>query len=497
MKLLLLIAFLTLVFASSGTLAFEKVFGGPELDRGVYVSPTQDSGYIVVGYSQSFGQGDEDIYLVKTDSAGELMWTRTIGGTDEDNGWAIREIADGFILAGFTKSFGAGGYDFYLVKTDATGEVVWSETYGGPDDDRCWALALTGDGGYLLAGETASSGAGERDFFIVKTDSRGGEDWSRTYGGKRDDRCFAVALVSDGGYMLAGQTYSEGAGDRDVYIVKISASGDLQWSQTFGGPASDVGHYIVRTSDGAFVVTGYTTSFAPAGDDPYLIKIDAQGKTHWTRVLAMDGVNHTLTGEQATDGGFFLVGFSEYPARRVVGAVVVKTDPEGNLDWYRNIMSTDYGESFGYTVRATSDGGCIFTGHTTVNSAGNRDLMLVKVANRDSARVDVVAAGYPDSDPTEIKVRLHNGTTGEVISGYPCTFYLQALNAGAWSEVYRRDCSHEKWSADIIQAGEVAERSLPFSPAEYGGYSAYRVMIEITGPETGSQVLLSNEFFLD
>jgi hypothetical protein len=361
------------------TVGFERVIGGPDLDRGVFVSPTRDGGYIAVGVTRSFGFGGEDVYLVRADSAGETLWSRTYGGSDEDNGWSVHETRDGFILAGFTNSFGAGEFDFYLVKTDPNGELVWSNTYGGEGNDRSWALALTNDGGFVLVGETTSSGAGEEDCLLVKTDSLGAELWSRTYGGERGDRCFSVTGTDDGGYVLAGQTYSEGAGDRDVYIIKTKANGEPEWTRTFGGADSDVGHYVTRVSDGNFLVTGYTTSFATRGDDPYLIKIDARGSIEWTRVLPMEGVNHTLTGEQAVDGGFFLVGFSNYEERGATAALLVKTDSEGRVDWHEDVLPTSNGHSFGYTVRATLDGGCVFTGHTTVNSAGNLDLLLVKV----------------------------------------------------------------------------------------------------------------------
>jgi hypothetical protein len=378
MRILLLAAVITSGADSHSAAAFERVFGGPDLDRGVYVSPTKDGGFIAVGVTKSFGKGDEDVYLVRTDSNGEFLWSKTYGGSDQDNGWSVHETPDGFVLAGFTKSFGGGGFDLYLIKTDSDGELDWSKTYGGESDDRSWALALTSDGGFVLVGETTSSGAGEEDCLLVKTDSLGRESWSHTYGGKKGDRCFSVAQADDGGYVLAGQTYSEGAGDRDVYVIKTKANGELEWSKTFGGEASDVGHSITRASDGSFVVTGYTTSFATIGDDPYLIKID-----QWTRVLAMEGTNHTLTGEQAADGGFFLVGFSEHREKKTNAALLVKADSEGHLDWYRDVLLTNTGRSLGYTVRAMPDGGCVFTGHTTVNGAGNLDLLLVRVQDED------------------------------------------------------------------------------------------------------------------
>jgi hypothetical protein len=292
---------------------FEKTVGGQDDDRGVFVSPTRDGGYIAVGVTSSYGEGQEDVYLVKTDSAGEVQWTKTYGGPENDQGWSVRETPDGYVIAGFTQSFGNGEFDFYLIKTDLDGESKWSETYGGEGNDRCWAFALTNDGGFVLAGETTSMGAGKEDFCLVKADSLGVFQWSKTYGGKKDDRCFSVLQTDDGGYMLAGQTFSLGAGDRDVYVVKTKADGEMEWSKVFGGPGSDVGHSITTTRDGNFLVTGYTSNFAAEADDPYLIKFDAKGITQWTSVLPLEGINHTLTGEQATDKTFYLVGFTQHP----------------------------------------------------------------------------------------------------------------------------------------------------------------------------------------
>ncbi len=378
MKLLLFII-VTMWAAVHTTSSFQRVIGGPDFDRGVFVSPTSDGGYVAVGVTRSFGAGGEDIYLVKTDATGNVLWTQAYGGPKEDNGWSVHESAGSLVLAGFTESFGAGGFDCYLVKTNGEGAMQWSKTYGGVGKDRCWGLLPTSDGGFVLVGETTSSGSGAEDCYLIKTDASGTEVWWKTYGGDKSDRCFSIAQADDGGFLLAGQTYSEGAGDRDVYLIKTDASGMQEWSKTFGGAASDVGHSVTRTTEGDFVVTGYTTSFAIAEDDPYLIKIDATGHTLWTRVIPMEGVNHTLTGEQTTDGGFILGGLAEFRATGGSGALLVKTDAEGNLEWSRDIFQTTTGGSVGYTVRATPDGGGILTGHTTEGSAGDVDLFMVKV----------------------------------------------------------------------------------------------------------------------
>lgn len=356
---------------------FVQVFGGAGIDRGIYVSPTSDGGYVAIGLSTSFGDGNENIYLVRTDAAGNELWSKTYGGAGTDNGWSVHESGDGLILAGFTDSIGAGSFDCYLARADAEGVTQWSTTFGGPGSDRCWGVLPLGADGFALVGETAEPNGAE-DCYLIRTDASGNELWSQTFGGDQSDRCFAIT-ASDDGFVLAGQTYSEGAGDRDAWVIGTDASGNELWAHTFGGPESDVAHGVAPTGDGGFVVTGYTTSLAQEADDPYLIKLDAEGNVQWTRVIAMPGIAHTITGEQTTDGGFILGGFTVLPESGLRSALLIKTEGTGRLVWSRDILPTTEGESFGYTVRATSDGGAVLTGHTTVGSAGGPDLLLFKV----------------------------------------------------------------------------------------------------------------------
>jgi hypothetical protein len=374
------LALSTAATQAEGTDGFQVTLGGSELDRGVFVSPTSDGGYVVVGVTASEGAGGEDVYLVKTDHEGKTRWTRTFGGANQDNGWVVRETGHGYVVGGYTKSFGAGGFDAYLLAVDFDGELQWSRTYGGTTDDRCWGLLQTADEGYVLVGETVDAESEAEDGLLIKTDAAGKEVWSRTYGGDAGDRLFGIAGADDGGFLLVGQTYSEGAGERDAYVIKTNARGEAGWSRTFGGANRDVGHGVDRTADGNFLITGYTRSFGAGMEDPYLIKINAEGDTLWTRVLAMDGITRAITGEQAADGGFYLVGFKHRPADGSGAALLVHTDQDGRLEWTREFLPTDRsGQSFGYTVRATPDSGCVFTGHTTVGTAGDLDLFLIKV----------------------------------------------------------------------------------------------------------------------
>lgn len=365
---------------ASLAVASERVLGGKDVDRGVGIITAAAGGLVAVGVTMSSGAGGEDIYLVRLDEDDNVMWEKTIGGPGDDNGWAVLELSDGnLVIGGFTTSQGAGGLDCQLVKTDAQGDPLWTKTFGGVKDDRCWAVAPTGDGGYVLAGETSSTGAGKRDCYLVKTDGQGREVWFETYGGEQDDRCFAVTAAEDGGFVVAGQTFSFGAGDRDAWILKIDSDGVLQWSKTHGGDASDVAHSTAAAGDGSYLVTGYTTSLADTPDDPMVMRIAEDGTMVWTRVLALDGHNRTISGASTADGGACLAGMSQTRNPSTVSALIMKIDEAGEVLWTSEVSSTSMGDSLGYGVTSTPDGGCAITGHTTVGSAGSLDLLIATV----------------------------------------------------------------------------------------------------------------------
>jgi hypothetical protein len=211
------------------------------------------------------------------------QWSQTYGGTSEDNGYRIVETSDGgYAIAGYTASSGAGSYDFWLVKTDGLGAKEWSQTYGGTGGDRAFCVVQTSDGGYAIAGYTASSGAGSYDFWLVKTDGLGAKEWSQTYGGTNMEEARCVVQTSDGGYAIVGYTASSGAGSYDVWLVKTDASGNLIWSKTYGGAENDYGYCVVETSDG-YALAGNTASSGAGGVDCWFVKTDASGTLQWRK----------------------------------------------------------------------------------------------------------------------------------------------------------------------------------------------------------------------
>jgi len=261
-----------------GAIVWTKTYGGTEWEGGWSVQETQDGGYIIAGETGSFGNINGDVYLIKTNSLGNAVWTKAYGGTDFDGGYSVQEThGGGYIIAGGTESFGAGNRDVYLIKTDAVGTTVWTKTYGGTGDDWGRSVQETQDGGYIIAGWTESFGAGNGDVYLIKTDSLGSTIWTKTYGGTEWDEGHSVQETQDGGYIIAGETHSFGAGNKDVWLIKTNAVGDTIWTKTYGGTGDDWGRSVQETQDGGCIIAGWTESFGASGFDVYLIKTDSLG----------------------------------------------------------------------------------------------------------------------------------------------------------------------------------------------------------------------------
>jgi hypothetical protein len=278
------------------------------LDEGHSIIQTTDGGYAVAGTTGSFDAGVFDVYVVKLNGSGNIQWTLTIGGSDWDEGHSIIQTTDGgYAVAGETASFGAGGDEVYVVKLDSSGNIQWTRTIGGGDEDKGYSIIQTTDGGYAVAGYTISFGAGDRDVYVVKLDGSGNLQWTRTIGGSNWDEGHSIIQTTDGGYVVAGYTISFGAGATDVYVVKLNGSGNIQWTRTIGGSHWDEGHSIIQTTDGGYAVAGYTRSFGTTGDrDVYVVKLNGSGNVN----LGSCGNVSSNLGTGGTGGGVSLVNSS-------------------------------------------------------------------------------------------------------------------------------------------------------------------------------------------
>ncbi len=364
---------------------FCKTIRGPENEWGNSLIQTSDSGYAIAGTTTSFGAGLSDAYLVKLDANGNLQWTKTIGGKDFEDGYALIQTSDGgYAIAGQTNSFGAGGYDVYLVKLDANGNLQWTKTIGGKKEDvDLKSLIQTADGGYAIAGATNSFGAGNGDVYVVKLDANGNLQWTKTIGGPGDEIGFSLIQTSDGGYAIAGSTTSFGAGDEDVYVVKLDANGNLQWTKTIGGPKRDWGSSLIQTSDGGYAIAGITTSFGAGGWDVYVVKLDASGNLQGTKTIGGKGWDAGLSLIQTSDGGYAIAGYTESFGAGDEDVYVVKLDANGKLQWTKTIGGTN--DDRGFSIIQTSDGGYAIAGATQSFGARGRDVYVIKLDRNGDA----------------------------------------------------------------------------------------------------------------
>ena len=299
----------------------------------------------MTGYTWSFGAGGEEMYLIKTDVNGNHQWSKTYGGIFGDGALAVKQTSDGgYIMTGYTANSGAGQEDVYLIKTDANGDTLWTRTYGEWRIDFGTAVEQTSDGGYIIAGFTENFDMLWYDnMYVIKIDSAGDIIWDRTFGEVgTPELAYAVKQTPDGGYIVAGCSWSYGAGSYDVYLVKLDLNGNMLWNRTFGGAGIDVGYEVELTSDGGFIVAGFTNSFGAGGYDVYLIKTDINGDTLWTKtyggagnegyVDVLNSYRDNIGLKQTNDGGFIVVGYTESFGAGSTDIYLIKPDSLGNSE---------------------------------------------------------------------------------------------------------------------------------------------------------------------
>ncbi len=270
-----------------GSKVWSKTFGRGDVNSGNSVKQTMDRGYIIAGTTWGSDKTHSDIYLVKTDTDGNKIWSRTYGGSRMDEGYSVCQTKDrGYIIAGRTDSFGKGKDDVYLIKTDNNGNMVWRRTFGGKSSDQGNAVRQTVDGGYIVAGSTCSYSGKNSDVYLIKTAADGRELWHKTFGGRFGDYGRSVQQTKDGGYIVAGNTWPLGrTGSSKVYLLKVDHRGNKEWARTIGAGGSEYGFSVCLTSDGGYMVAGKTVKIDKGDDNVYLIKTLADGTQAWSKTL--------------------------------------------------------------------------------------------------------------------------------------------------------------------------------------------------------------------
>ncbi|MBN2226087.1 MAG: T9SS type A sorting domain-containing protein [candidate division Zixibacteria bacterium] len=373
---------------------WSTTYGGQYNDN-AYAGCQTDDGYILLGSTFSYGSGGFDFYALRLGSAGDTVWTNTYGSTDAELGYDVLATSDGgFVLLGSTRSYGAGGKDVYLVKIDSAGTMLWQKTFGGSGNDEGRSIRETSDDGFIICGTTSSFGSGYDDLYFVRTDSVGDTIWTTAVGGAGGESGSAVCLTGDGGFMAVGSTGSFGDGYSSIYGVRLDADGDTLWTEVYGGSGADYAYDLETTIDGGFVIAGGTSSSGAGYTDAYAVKIDAGGVVQWEKTYGGRYDDRAYAVTRTLDGGYLLAGSTESFGAAEIDIYAIKIAPTGDTAWTRRYGGTK--SDYGRTVFQETGRDYLVLGYSFSNSAGGSDVYLAKIAGESTPVEDDFDHLYPD-----------------------------------------------------------------------------------------------------
>ena len=301
-------------------------------------------------------------------------WQKTFGGDQSDDAFSVKQTSDGgFILVGDTQSFGVILTNVYIIKTDSSGNKIWEKNYGGIDHDHGESVIETTEGNYLVAGYTYNTPNFYPQIYVLNLNENGDTIWTKMYGGPQSEYGSEIIQTLEGGFVIVGESDSYGAGKYDIFLVKINGQGDTLWTKTYGSTEDDYGSSAQQTIDGGFIIAGGTDKYGSR--DIYLIKTNTDGDSVWTKIFITSIWDIATSVRQTTDGGYIISGYSYNTGNS--DAILIKTDENGDTIWTKTYGGSDDDRAF--CVQEIIDGGYIFTGVTTLS--GSHDVSLIKTDN--------------------------------------------------------------------------------------------------------------------
>lgn len=351
-----------------------SVLGNEQGEVATSVVELEDGSLLVAGYEYDDWNSEWDALILRVMSNGDQIWRRSSDRPGNDYAWVVRSIKENrFVVVG-TRATADGDAAGYMECIDSDGKNLWLRTYGGPKSEVLWAAEQTTDGGFILVGQTDSEGAGGLDFYVVRTDSGGSELWSRAFGSPTTDRAFGIDLSPDGGALIAG-FQGENPETMNILLLRIDAEGNELWRRTLEGNRFDVAHDVLRLPDGGFVISGYTSSFSPGDQDGFLMRLSDEGRMLWMKMYGDDADDRVLHAALMADGGFALVGYSKPVAGKIWDMVIRRVDPHGSLLWSHRVFG-----SVGKDVIVGQDGSVIAVGSTRSGIKSYDDILILRVA---------------------------------------------------------------------------------------------------------------------
>lgn len=410
---------LTFLFGQTPEIDWKKSFGGSNFDYANDIILTSEGNFMIAGITRSddgdisHNIGGDDFWLIHMDSEGNLIWEKTFGGTDYDRASEVIETSDGnFVVVGLTWSDDVdvtenkGMSDVWIVKFDSEGNLIWEKSYGGSADESASSIEQTTDGGYIVVGSSRSndgdltSNKGDADVWILKLDSEGDLEWQKSYGGNDQDWAASVKQTTDGGYIVGGTSKStngdpiENKGWDDMWILKLDSSGEIEWQKIYGGSDYEVVNSVLQTEGGGYMVAGYTWS--DDGDvshqygvrDIWVLKLDSEGSLIWEKTFGGSNEDTAYSIIPSVHGGFVLSGFSSSTDGDLTSNNggsdfwIVKIDDAGNLEWQQSLGGSL--QDWAYAAVEDNEGALVVVGHSASSDGdfsenkGQTDVWVVK-----------------------------------------------------------------------------------------------------------------------
>lgn len=455
-----------------------RVYGGTSFDNAGSGQQTTDGGFIMAGRADSYGNGAQ-FWLVKTNASGDTLWTRTYGPSSTESAYSVQQTTDGgYIMAGYTNTNGLN--DAWLVKTNANGDTAggggWAQIIGDTGDDMAFSVLQTGTGLIVFTGYKSVTDSAFQVWLYGRT-ATGQALFNRTYGGTNYDLGKCVIQTSDGGFAIVGYAYSYGAGQSDVYLIKTNLIGVVQWSTTYGGTGLDQGNCIQQTSDGGFIIVGETNLFGEGGKDVWLIKTNADGDTLWTRTYGNrnDDVGNSV--RQTADGGYVITG-SKTGQGNNVDLWVIKTDANGDTLWTQTLGGG--GTDVGNSIALCSDGGYFIAGQTQSFGAGIYDAWLIRYQGPPMPQI-LVSPGVLDYDSVLVNTSANLPLTIYNVGTATLVLYNLTGADSAYTTNYNQADS-------LIVPGDSLNLTVTFGPTDT---VVYNDTLMITSNDQGVNVLLN------
>jgi len=371
--------------SSSGDIkvSFNTTFGGADDDWGEDIAVDSDNNIYIAGYMNISGKGVYDAVLLKYSPNGNLLWNTSWGGADDDGGFAIAiDSNNNIFITGITNSYGAGDDDVFLLKYNSNGSLLWNTTWGGADNDWGYGIAVDSNNNIFITGSTYSYGAGYDDVFLLKYNSNGSLLWNTTWGGAVDnDWGYGIAVDSNNNIFITGYTYSYGAGGIDVFLLKYNSNGSLLWNTTWGGAGNDEGVGIAVDSNNNILITGIIDSYGAGYWDVFLLKYNSNGSLLWNTTWGGAGDDEGLGIAVDSNNNIFITGYTDSYGTGYRDVFLLMYNSNGSLLWDTTWGGAD--NDWGYGIAVDSNNNIFITGYTDSYGAGGGDILLLKYINNE------------------------------------------------------------------------------------------------------------------